>query len=179
MIRAKVELFSIAARTGAKWGIGFYTTKCKIKGPIAIGTKIVARKSNTLTLIDGVSLMAGKFSFQHCFTLILPKYDESLVFVNIIENFLRGPFLFQHLHILTQSSFQEGNWLKQEPNCSHQERQQVMLIDEGVSLPHFILFQYWRITPTWFRQSERFSHEGASVLLGWEQCPSALDTLIT
>ena len=79
MIRAKVELFSIAARTGAWWGIGFYTIKCKIKGPIAIGTKIVTRKSNTLTLIDGVSLMAGKFSFQHCFTLILPKYDESCI----------------------------------------------------------------------------------------------------
>ena len=127
---------------------------------------------------DGVILMVGKFGFlaQHCFTLILPKYDESVVFVNIIEICLRG-FLFSlHLHILTQSSFQKGDWLKQEVNCSHQERQQVLSMDVGVLLPHFILCHCWRIFLTYCWQTERFSSEGPSASLGWEQCPSALDT---
>ena len=178
MIRANVEFLSIVAWTGARRGIGFYTLWGEMKGPMAIGTKNVTRKKNTRTLLDGVSLMAGNFGFlaQHCFTFILPKYDESVLFVNIIENCSRGFSFFLHLHILTQSSFQERSWLKQEVNCSHQELQQILSIDVGVSLPHFILCQYWSVSWTCCWQPGGFSSKGPSVSLGREQCPSALDT---
>ena len=86
------------------WGGGgdFLSLKGRIKGPINIETKNVARKSNTPTSLDGVSLMAGKFSVRHCFTLILPKYDESVVFVNMIENGMRAFSFSLHPHILKQ-----------------------------------------------------------------------------
>ena len=88
------------------WGGGenlfVHSLKGGIKGPINIETKNVARKSNTPTSLDGVSLMAGKFSVRHCFTLILPKYDESVVFVNIIENCMRVFSFSLHPHILKQ-----------------------------------------------------------------------------
>ena len=103
MIRAKVELISITMRTRVGGGDLFvHSLKGGIKGPITIETKNVARKSNTPTSLDGVSLMAGKFSVRHCSTLILPRYDESVVFVNIIENGMRAFSFSLHPHILKQ-----------------------------------------------------------------------------
>ena len=109
MIRAKVELISITMRTrvGGGGDLFVHSLKGGIKGPITIETKNVARKSNTPTSLDGVSLMAGKFSVRHCSTLILPKYDESVVFVNIIENGMRAFSFSLHPHILKQRSLQE------------------------------------------------------------------------
>ena len=96
--RTYIDNYAVRGQEGDRFDI----LKGGIRGPTTIGIKNVTRKSNTPTLLDGVSLMAEKFGFQHCFTWILPKYDESVVFVNITENCLRVFSFSRHPHILKQ-----------------------------------------------------------------------------
>lgn len=103
--------------------------------------KNVTQELNARTSIADVSLMERKCGFfaQHCFTVILPIYDESVLFVMMIERCLRG---LLHLHIFLQREVQLDDCPKQDANCSHQDLQHSLSIGGSVSLKHISLCQF-------------------------------------